>query len=133
MLDNIGLMRGIGGKMNYLNQSQIVTSENIANADTPNYVPRKLNDVDFESVMKAARNRPSIGQAVTNPNHIGANRKIGEADAKDARQVYEASPDGNAVIIEEQLLKAGQTQADYNLITNLYRKNVGMIKFIVAQ
>lgn len=133
MLDNIGLMRGIGGKMNYLNQSQIVTSENIANADTPGYVPRKLNDVDFSSVMKAARNRPSIGQATTNANHIGGDKKLGEADSRDARAVYEASPDGNAVIIEEQLLKAGQTQADYNLITNLYRKNVGMIKFIVAQ
>jgi len=133
MLDNIGLMKGIGGKMNYLNQSQVVTSENIANADTPNYVPRKLDAVDFGSVMKSIQNRPSIGQATTNPNHIGGQKQIGEADSRDARKVYEASPDGNAVIIEEQLLKAGQTQADYNLITNLYRKNVGMIKFIVAQ
>lgn len=133
MLDNIGLMKGLGGKMNYLNQSQVVTASNIANADTPGYVPRKLQPVDFGSVMKAARNRPSIGQAMTNPNHIGANKQVGEANERDAREVYESSPDGNSVIIEEQLLKANATQGDFNLMTNLYRKNVGMIKFIVAQ
>ncbi len=133
MLDNIGLMKGIGGKMNYLNQRQTVISTNIANADTPGYQPSDLKEVDFESVMKAARNRPSIGQATTNANHIGNNRQVGEADSRESRVVYEAAPSDNAVVIEEQLLKANATQADYNLITNLYRKNIGMIKFIVAQ
>ena len=133
MLDNIGLMKGIGGKMNWLNQRQIVTSENIANADTPGYKPRDLEKVDFGEVMKDVRNRPSIGQVATNPNHIGNDRDVPNAKNRESRQVYEAAPEGNAVVIEEQLLRANTTQADYNLITNLYRKNVGMIKFVVAE
>jgi len=133
MLDNIGLMKGIGGKMNYLNQRQTVLSQNIANADTPNYKPHDLEPVDFNGVMNATRNRPTLGSVTTNPNHIGANRQVGEADNRESRKVYEAAPVGNAVVIEEQLLKAQATQADYSLMTNLYRKNVGMIKFIVAQ
>jgi len=32
------------------------------------------------------------------------------------------------VIIEEQMVKASQTTMDYNLMTNLMRKNVGMIQ-----
>lgn len=133
MLDNIGLMKGIGGKMNWLNQRQGVLAKNIANADTPNFRPSDLEKVDFESVMKSSRNRPTINKVTTNPGHIGANPQVGEADNRESKKVYEASPDDNAVIIEEQLLKAGTTQADYNLITNLYRKNVSMIKFVVAQ
>lgn len=133
MLDNIGLMQGIGGKMNWLNQRQEVLSKNIANSDTPGFRPSDLEKVDFESVMKSTRNRPSINKVTTNPGHIGGQKEVGEADNRKSKIVYEASPDDNAVIIEEQLLKAGATQADYNLITNLYRKNVGMIKFVVAQ
>lgn len=133
MLDNIGLMKGIGGKMNYLNQRQTVIATNVSNSDTPGYKPHDLEKVDFERVMTAVRNRPSIGQVTTSANHIGADKQVGEADNRQSRQVYESAPVGNAVVIEEQMLKAQATQADFSLMTNLYRKNVGMIKFIVAQ
>lgn len=132
MLENIGIMQGIGAKMNYLNQRQGVLSQNIANADTPNYRPYDLEKVDFSQVMGAAANRPRINKATTNSGHIGANPELGQADNRKSKMVYEAAPGENAVVIEEQLLKAGKTQADYNLITNLYKKNVGMLQLAVT-
>jgi flagellar basal-body rod protein FlgB len=132
MLDNIGLMRGINGKMNWLNQRQVTISSNIANADTPGFRPSDLQEVDFGKVMKGATGRPSLSQAVTNSNHIGGQPRLAEADAREMKQVYESAPDDNAVIMEEQLFKAQQTMADYNMITNLYRKNVGMIRMVVT-
>jgi flagellar basal-body rod protein FlgB len=132
MLENIGLMKGIGGKMNWLNQRQTVLSQNIANADTPSYRPHDLEKVDFGEVMGRASNRPKIGKVTTNGAHIGANSEVGDADNRKSKTVYEAAPGENAVIIEEQLLKAGKTQADYNLITNLYKKNVGMLQMAVS-
>jgi flagellar basal-body rod protein FlgB len=132
MLENIGLMKGIGGKMNWLNQRQGVLSQNIANADTPGYRPYDLEDIDFGAVMQEVANRPRISKATTNAGHIGANPQVGDADDRKSKTVYEAAPAENAVIIEEQLLKAQKTQADYNLITNLYRKNVGMIRQAVS-
>ena len=41
---------------------------------------------------------------------------------------YEIAPSGNAVVVEEQLVKVTQTQNDYNAITNLYKKQVAMFK-----
>lgn len=132
MLENIGLMKGIGGKMDWLNQRQTVLSQNIANADTPNYRPYDMQEVDFGAVMKAARNRPSINQSRTDDAHITNGGELGDADSRKAKTVYEIAPDANSVVIEEQMLKAQETVADYNMMTNLYRKNVGMITMVIA-
>jgi flagellar basal-body rod protein FlgB len=42
--------------------------------------------------------------------------------------MYEVAPAGNSVIIEEQLMDAGQNAADYNLMLNIMQKQVGMIR-----
>ena len=44
------------------------------------------------------------------------------------KETYEVAPSGNAVIIEEQLLKAGQNVMDYNLMVNVYQKQVSMLR-----
>ena len=132
MLENIGLMTGIGGKMNWLNQRNTVLSTNIANADTPGFRPNDLEKVDFGSVLEASRSRPRISQTKTDGAHIGGQFKVGEADARKVRDVYEAAPAENSVVLEEQLFKAQETMADYNMATNLYRKNVGMIKMVIT-
>lgn len=132
MLENIGVMKGIGGKMNWLNQRHVVLSQNIANADTPHFRPSDLEKVDFGAVMSEAQNRPRIHQATTNSAHIGSNPQVGDADARKSKDVYEVAPAENSVVLEEQLFKAQETMADYNMITNLYRKNIGMIRMVVT-
>jgi len=132
MLENIGLMKGIGGKMNWLNQRSVVLSENIANADTPRYRPSDLKEIDFGSVMSAAQNKPRINQVATDSAHIGANPKVGESKSARLKDVYEIAPAENSVILEQQLFKAQEIMADYNMMTNLYRKNIGMIKMVVT-
>lgn len=133
MLENIGVMKGIGGKMNWLQQRQTVLTGNIANADTPGYQAHDIQKPDFKSVMGNVSNRPRIQQTATDSAHIGAKREVADVDARKVKDVYEAAPVGNSVILEEQMIKAQKTSSDYNLITNLYRKNVGMVKFIVSQ
>ena len=133
MLDNIGLMQGIGGKMNWLQQRQTVLTGNIANADTSNYQARDIKQPDFATVMGRSANKPRIQQIATNGAHIGGEHRLGEVKDREVKDVYEASPTGNGVILEEQLIKAQKTSTDYSLMTNLMRKNVGMIKFIVSK
>ena len=41
---------------------------------------------------------------------------------------FEVAPDGNEVILEEQMAKAARTALDHQLASNLYRKYVGMIR-----
>jgi len=134
MLDNIGVLQGISGKMGWLNQRQTIIAQNVANADTPKYVPHDLKTVDFDAVMTAAKNKPFVSPIATKANHIHNERTVAEGENKEQRTVYESAPDGqNAVILEEQLFKAQETSADYNLMTNLYRKNANMIKIAIGK
>lgn len=133
MLDNIGLFNGMTGKMNWLSQRQAIVSQNVANADTPGYVPRDLKELDFGAIMKESAGRPSMNPVVTDGAHI--NKEGGKAArSMEQRTVYEVAPDGgNAVIIEEQLFKSQETAAQYSLMTNLYRKNVNMMKIAIGK
>ena len=41
---------------------------------------------------------------------------------------YEVEPDGNSVVLEEQMTKASDTQINYALMVNLYRDTADMIR-----
>lgn len=127
---NIGLFKALGAKMDYLNQRQTIISQNVANADTPGYRPMDLKEVDFGTVLKGVTKsgRGGVQMVSTNAMHVGGSDEVAQAKEGKQKKVYEVSPDGNAVIMEEQMLKSGQTVMDYNLMTSLYQKNISMIK-----
>lgn len=125
---NIGLFKALGAKMNYLDQRQRVVAQNIANADTPSYQPKDLLPVDFGTVLKKVSSAPSLRPATTNALHMPSPDNIADPKNKAQKKVYEEAPAGNAVVLEEQMVRSAQIQADYNLITNLYQKNVNMIR-----
>lgn len=126
---NIGLFKALGAKMDYLNQRQSIISQNVANADTPGFRPMDLKEVDFGTVLKGVTKSQSGVQIVsTNAMHVGGANEVAAAKEDKQKKVYEVAPDGNAVIMEEQMLKSGQTIMDYNLMTSLYQKNVSLIK-----
>lgn len=131
---DIALFRAIGAKMDYLNQRQRVISENIANADTPDYMPRDLKPADFGSVLKGLTGTSGdVRIATTNTGHMPAPDMIADPQEKKQKRVYEVAPVGNAVVIEEQLINSNQAVIDYNLMTSLYQKNMGMIKTAIGR
>jgi len=136
MLENIGLFRGIMAKMNWLDQNQRLISENVANSDTPGFRPSNLKSQDFEAFMgrsaSPSQGRASkISMAETDDGHINPSGKPGMPSQARAKVLYEASPDDNGVVLEEQLFKANENATNYQLATNLYRRNVGMLRMVI--
>lgn len=125
---NIGLFKALGAKMNYLDQRQRVVAQNIANSDTPGYQPKDLLPVDFGAVLKKVSSGNNVRPETTNPLHMPSPDHIADPKNREQKKVYEEAPVGNAVILEEQMVRSTQVQADYNLMTNLYMKNVNMIR-----
>ena len=127
---NAPLFKLLSARLGWLAQRQTVLAQNIANADTPDYRPKDLREKDFLRLARGFAGRPTrLPIARTTENHmVGAHGAriglIGETQ----RNPYETSPDGNAVILEEQTAKAGKTALDHQLASNIYRKYVGMIK-----
>ncbi len=125
---NIALMKAIAAKMGYLDQRQRVLSQNIANADTPGYRPSDLTDVDFGSVLKSVTGDASVRPATTDDMHMPSVNQLDDTKAREQKVVYEVAPAENAVIMEEQMIKASKNIMDYNLMTSLYQKNVNMLR-----
>ena len=127
-INNIALFQAMGAKMNYLSTRQGVIAQNIANADTPEYRPRDLTDVDFGAILQDVTGSKQVRMDRTTQGHMTPGGDLDTARNRKSRMTYEVAPADNAVIIEEQMMKASQTTMDYNLMTNLMRKHTGMIQ-----
>lgn len=122
-----GIFSLLGQRMEWLGQRQKVLAQNIANADTPDYVPHDLKAQDFRRMVER-QYLPSLKPEATSAGHIQTSSLRADARSVEQRERYETAPSGNAVILEEQLINVAQTQNDYNAITNLYKKQVAMLK-----
>jgi flagellar basal-body rod protein FlgB len=119
----------LGKRLDWLNQRQRVLATNIANSDTPDFVPRDLAESQFKRVLR--NQLAPVNTATTHRDHIRGKASHGPtARAERQGDTWETSPSGNAVIMEEQLIKVSKTQSDHQLITNLYRKHMDM--FLIA-
>lgn len=133
-MENLKLMQAMTQKMAWLEERQKTLAQNIANADTPMYRPMDLTKPDFKSLLSSSASSISIGEArmiTTNKAHLGlggtsANGQ--EMPEKAQKNPYEVAPAGNAVVLEEQLLKMNENFTDHRFITNLYQKNIDMMK-----
>ena len=129
----IDLLKAIGAKLDYLGQRHKVIAENIANADTPGYKPKDLTPVDFGSVLSGVTGGMGVQPAQTDPMHMGqSGGAVGQANDRKQKTFYEVAPVGNAVVMEEQLFNAGRNVMDYNLMLNLYQKQIGMMKIALG-
>ena len=127
-LNSIGLFKLMAKKMDWLSQRQGVLAQNVANVDTPKFKPEDLTPFTFHTALQEAHH---LEPAMTNPAHLQlAHAADGPGAVRKDRKTYETKPDGNAVDIEEQMLKLSQTSQDYNMVTNLYRTNVAMLKLV---
>jgi flagellar basal-body rod protein FlgB len=131
---NLGLLNGIHSKMGFLNMRQQVYSQNVANADTPGFRPKDFKAPDFSRVMGKVGDdsKLSVSLASTSSGHLGTPNGTANLREVRAKEVYEASPDENGVILEEQIFKASKNAMDYQAMTNIYRRNVGMIRMAVV-
>jgi flagellar basal-body rod protein FlgB len=127
-LKGIGLFQMISQQLRWLGQRQQVLSQNVANANTPGYQARDLQPVSFGDALQQATLQPAVTQAGHLP---GKAADPGAAKVKTITP-WEVSPDGNGVVLEQQMTQLAETQADYQMATELYRKQIGMLKTAIG-
>jgi flagellar basal-body rod protein FlgB len=130
------LLAGIGQAMRHLSDRQRVIAQNIANSETPGFKAREVPAPNFSSLVSAqdagkpAVTRPRI-QLSNGMSALGARQPMNGSITIDS-DVSETKPDGNNVVLEDQLLKMGQIQADFATMTSLYRKQIGLLKSAIG-
>jgi flagellar basal-body rod protein FlgB len=110
-------------KMSWLNDRQSVLARNVANSSTPGFVPLDLREKDFAKALSAT----SGGElAMTNARHISGRSSVGGSFKATASPDSQSSPDGNAVVLEEQMMKVAETQMAYAEASGVYKKMMSM-------
>ena len=131
-LKQIPLFGLLKKRMEWQGQRQEVLAQNIANADTPGYRSKDLKPFKFRELIR--RQNMQINMDASGPNFMGGERKrIVDFDSQTERKPFETSPDGNAVVLEEQTAKLNENAIGYKLSSELYRKNLSMIQIAIGK
>ncbi len=131
-LNKLPMFDLIQQRLGWLNQRHQVLSQNIANADTPKYRAQDLKLFDFKSVLQKSGS-PRMRIAVTNSMHMTGLGGQGNSAFKQItdRKPYETAPDGNSVVLEEQMVKMNENTINHSTMTRLYQKHMQMFRSVL--
>jgi len=126
MFEDLTLFAMAQRQVDYLARRQTVLSENVANANSPQYKLKDLAPVSFKDLM--APPAEAVRATVTNPMHLSPEVEPVRFEQVDVHRPEESKPDGNQVLIEDQMQKIGDIKGDYELAVNLMMKHINMLK-----
>lgn len=117
-------------RMHWHQTRQKLLAENVSNADTPGFQPKDLKVPTF--APNGAVVGGTLGVERTDPNHfVSTSGRSGEDQRFASR--FEVTPSGNAVSLEDEMLKVAQNQSDYQLAASLYQKSLQMLRTAVGR
>src|SRR5580692_2991124 len=128
-ISDLPMLSALRTRMQWHQERQRVLAENVANSDTPKFRPRDLVEPKFDpsgtsgpggamgSLPMMRTSGASFGASGA-PDSFEQNRKTG----------FETRPAGNAVNLEDEMLKVSSNQMDYAAVTSLYSKSLQLLK-----
>ncbi len=126
ILDGITAIDTLQARMQYLQVRQSLIAQNVANADTPGFTSKDLKPFgdNFEAALASA-SRLSNTQA----GHMVASRgALSEAELDRQHEGWALAPNGNSVVLEQEMIKAAETRAAYEMSSLVFSKHVAMTK-----
>ncbi|KQP85515.1 MULTISPECIES: flagellar basal body rod protein FlgB [unclassified Methylobacterium] len=131
----LGMLRT---RMQWHQSRQKLLAENVANVDLPGFKPRDLADPNLGRtgpvLAQPSGSTTSNSLAITNVAHIapGGGPDGPGADPRRVKE-FEIRPNGNGVNLEDEMMKAGDNQADYQMAASLYQKSIDTLKIAIGK
>lgn len=118
MFESVKLLESMSAMARHAAARHALIADNIANADTPGYKAKDLQPF-AEVFAKARMNGESLKgfepETVLIPTH-GL-----------------ASPNGNTVSLEQQMMLSAQNKGEHEMALAVYRKSMDMLKMTVSK
>ncbi|MEM9043675.1 MAG: flagellar basal body protein [Pseudomonadota bacterium] len=114
---------------------QALITENVANADTPNYRARDV--LPFADLYRApgeAERATAFKPIATRAGHTGFQTDasgipgLRQMEALAISQVGAESPNGNTVAVEDQLGRAAEARLNHEMALGIMQKSIGMLR-----
>ena len=129
-ISNIPLFSMLRTRMHWHQERQRVLAENVANADTPRFQPRDLAPPALDRIRPPAAN---VG-AGQDQSRAYRQRERNAAQFQIQRNGgFEARPSGNAVSLEDEMMKVANNQMDYQAATSLYSRGLGLLRTAIGR
>ncbi|MBM7623528.1 flagellar basal body rod protein FlgB [Sporohalobacter salinus] len=108
---------------------QQAISNNIANADTPNY---KRKDVNFRSQLKMALNDNNVGLTTTQKSHFSIKPDLNKLNFN-VREVNNTKirNDRNNVDIDREMSKLAKNGLEYQAVTRMLSMKVNQLSNVI--
>src|ERR1700761_720022 len=107
-------------KMQWHQERQGVLANNVSNSNTPNFKPRDLVEPKFEvGSGKIAGAAAALPMARPSTSHIAPDGGDPNFE-QNGRTGFLTRPAGNAVSLEDEMLKVSANQMTYGAVTSLY-------------
>ncbi len=126
MYQSLDLFRTAGAMASHAGARQAVVARNMANADTPGYQAQALPS--FRDAYRASDN---AALRATRPAHIGGVDQTGLARVRAAGA--EPAPNGNAVSVEEEMLRGVEAQREHSRALAIYRHSMTVLRSVLGR
>jgi flagellar basal-body rod protein FlgB len=132
-INDLPVLSALRTRMQWHQERQRILAENVSNSDTPNFKPRDLVEPKFApNGAGASGPAGSLAMMQTSASHISASGG-GPSFAQDGKGTFQTRPAGNAVNLEDQMLKVSANQMDYAAATSLYSRSLHLLKTAIGK
>jgi flagellar basal-body rod protein FlgB len=131
-MDGMSLLSVMTQKMRWHQQRQDLLSQNVANADTPNYRGQELKQIDFGSELDNLQMDPGSTSS-NDPRGFSLGGEDGDVGEAMTQPNFEVTPEGNGITIEDEMMKVASNQMDYQAVTTLYSKSLQLIRTAIGR
>jgi flagellar basal-body rod protein FlgB len=123
---DIPLLSMLRTRMQWHQERQQVLADNVANADMPKFKPHDLVPPQYDRPLQGSDG--PIGLMRTEAGHLaGLSGNSGE-QFRTSKGGYDVRPSGNAVDLEDEMMKVAANQMDYQAATTLYSRSLNLLK-----
>ena len=132
-INDLPTLAALRTKMQWHQERQRVLAENISNSDTPNFKPRDLVEPKFDrNSVNPSGSTGAMAMMRTSAGHIAPSGS-GQSFAENRKVGFQTRPAGNAVNLEDEMLKVAANQMDYAAATSLYSRSLHLLKTAIGK
>ncbi|MCR9109154.1 FlgB family protein [Marivita sp. XM-24bin2] len=126
MFQNLDLFKTAISMARHSGLKQAITSQNVANADTPGY--RAKSVTPFEDLVP--RTTDAFTLRTTRPSHVGPYTQFGHVTAEARTQ---SDPNGNSVNLETEILNSVDAKRGHDRALAIYRASLGILRSALSK
>jgi flagellar basal-body rod protein FlgB len=129
LIADIPIFSMLRTKLQWHQERQRLLAENVANADMPEFKPSDLAAPKFG--VEASAVAP-VALMRTSPAHLASADNAASFELQHGGS-FDVVPTGNAVTLEDEMMKVAANQMDFQAATALYTRGLGLIKTAIGR